>query len=445
MKNSVKKCLTILISFFLFVSNVFAAESFENVLHKSVNFIEKNQFDKTTSNYWQGEWPVQMYSYMLPAILGVGRLWAKPTEESTAFATSSIVNLLSESYLYNPSLSKIPTLIKNAMESTNHYKSGSVFNYYNKVSFRNKMVNGPLDPEYVPGFIQGLTNIPSDADTTSVTFTALALQELILKGSPLKSYPLNEETLATYSKFRDLNRSPHYYNRLDGFNTTGAYLTWFLDEKSSSMPRNLFAKPDKGQRIPFNINDVDCVVNANILRLLSMTGHTNTNGYNDSCQFINKAILNEKQSQCGIYYPNSYAVFYTASNVYTYDRSCVEDSKEKAVDFILSTQNSDGSWSNEPGIGRTDQVQSTALAISALINYTHHDQLQALSSIRYGVRYLLRQMKVKNSEEVYWKGEVFFSAIAQARNTVLWRSDAYTTALVLSTLIKAEKVLNGNL
>lgn len=441
MKNS----FCIITCVLLLVSSAYSKESFESILNKSVNFLESNQFDKTSSLYWQGEWPVQMYSYFLPAVLGVGKPFAKPTEESTAFATSSIVNLISEAYLTKPTLTKIPSLIEKGMVSTNNYKNGSVYNYYNKVLYRNTVVSGPLDPAYVPNYIQGLTNIPSDADTTSVTYTALALKDLIFNNTPLNQFNLKAETVKSYSQHRDLNRSPHYYNRLDGFKNTGAYLTWFFDEKSAVMPRNLFAKPNQGQRIPFSVNDVDCVVNANVLRLLAMTNNRNSSGYKESCQFINKAILTEKQSQCGIYYPNSYAVFYTASNVFIHDKLCVEDSKEKAVNFILSTQNSDGSWSNEPGIGRTDQVQSTALAISALINYTKQDQLLALSSIRYGVRYLLRQMKVKSTDQVYWKGEVFFSAIAQARNSVLWRSDAYTTALVLSTLVKAEKVLNGEL
>jgi hypothetical protein len=231
---------------------------------------------------------------------------------------------------------------------------------------------------------------------------------------------------------------------LDGIKKSGAFMTWFIDEKSPTIPKGVFDKPDLGSRIPFNFNDVDCVVNANVLRMLTLTKNQKQPGYAESCDMLNFSIAHNLQSQCGIYYPNSYAVFFTMSNAYVAGAQCLEISKNKSIQTILSGQDFDeGSWSNTPGIGRTDKVQSTALAMIALMNYSESENFRYNYSVRLGVKYLLSQIKNKSETEIYWPGEVFFSAVAQARNTVLWRSDSYTTALVTLALVKSQNYLKG--
>ncbi len=408
-----------------------------------VNYIEKNQFTKNTPIYWQGEWQVEMKSYLLIALLGVGRLWGLPVEESTSFATASIANLISEAYLLNPEHTKIPQILGRALPSIENYQAGSVYNYYNWVDYKGTKVRGPKDPRYVPEYIRGLTHISSDADTTSTVFMAKAYANQILNGQEMSALVVPQGALDTFSQFRDLNRTPHYYNYLDGYKNTGAFMTWFIDEKDPKVPRGVFDKPNKGARIPFNFNDVDCVVNANVLRVLSTTNNQNIPGYAESCHYLNRTILEEKQTQCGIYYPNSYGVMHAISNAYAAGSTCLEQSKAKAVDFIARNQLENGSWANEPGIGNTDHIQSTALALNALMNYTQNDPLRYKDTVRYGVAYLLREMKRIDANTGYYKGEVFFAAVAQARNTVLWRSNAYTSALVLNTLAKADKYLEN--
>ena len=416
--------------------------STEKLVQSSLLYIEGNQNQADNTMYWKGEWPVEMKSYLIPALLGVGKFWGKPTDEPTSFATASIMNLLAETYLLKPDLKQIIPLMKNGLSSIEHYKDGSVFNYYNWVDYNGTAVRGPKAAGYVPGYIQGLTNIPSDADTTSATYLSKALYDLITIQKPLSSYIVPTEALNTFSLYRDHDRTPHYYNYLDSIKNSGAFMTWFIDEKR--MPKGLFLKPNFGARIPFGFNDVDCVVNANVLRLLTETNNKTQAGYDQSCQLLNFVINEGKQSQCGIYYPNSYAVFFTISNAYKAGAQCLEDSKEKAMHFLTSTQNSDGSWDNEPGIGRTDKVQSTALALNALLNYSADAKAQFPAVISLAVQYLKNQSKFDQNGHAFWTGEVFFSAVAQARNTVLWRSDAYTTALVALALTKAEETVERN-
>ncbi len=429
--------LSLLISTLAFSHEV--ATELDGVIEKSLNFVAHDQHVEDQSLYWPGEWSVNMKSYLLPALLGVGRLWAQPTQEPTSFATSSIVNLLSETYILNPQYKQILPMITKGIQSTNHYADGSLYDFYNWGKYNHVRVHAPKSSVYVPDFIRGLTNIPPDADTTSTTYMAKAYAQSIFHHHPLSIYKIPSSVLDTLSKYRDLNRTPHYYNYFDSIKNSGAFMTWFINEKQ--MTRNVFAPPDKGARVPFGFNDVDCVVNANVLRLLTATKNIQLPGYKESCELLNFVIEKGKQNQCGIYYPNSYAVFFTISNAYKQGASCLENSRPLALEFLLSHQNPDGSWNNEPGIGRTDQVQSTALALIALVNYTEASGIQNATAVQLAMQYLLSQRKEKSSTELYWDGEVFFSAVAQARNTVLWRSDSYTTSLVILALTKAQHYL----
>lgn len=438
-----KKSLFLSILLVFFSVGATAKNSVDISINKSLEFISASQFAENNDIYWKGEWPVEMKSYLLPALLGVGQLWGRPTPESTDFATSSIMNLLAETYFLDPHYQQIIPLLNNGLASVKNYADGEKFNYYNSINYQGDVVHGPKAKGYVPNFIAGLTNVPSDADSTAAAYTAKAFMQQILAGEEKNTFNVPADVLQTFEKFRDVNRTPHYYNRFESIKNSGAYLTWFIDEHH--MPKNIFAKPNTGARIPFGFNDVDCVVNANVMRLLTLTHNNKSEGYENSCALLNKVILNEKQKLCGIYYPNSYAVFFSISNAYKAGADCLEPSKNKALEFMMSSQNPDGSWANEPGIGRTDLVQSTALALNALMNYSSADAKPFKEQIRAGINFLLSKQKINSHGHAFWKGEVFFSAVAQARNTVLWRSDSYTTALVALTLVKAKPYLQGEL
>ena len=43
---------------------------------------------------------------------------------------------------------------------------------------------------------------------------------------------------------------------------------------------------------------------------------------------------------------------------------------------------------------------------------------------------------IESEHSLSWPGGIFFSGGTIVRKTVLWRSDAYTTALVLESLVK---------
>src|SRR5690606_7408208 len=160
--------------------------------------------------------------------------------------------------------------------SLHYYQVGPVFNFYNGTTFRGRAVRLPRDPKYLAKYLLGLTNIPCDADTTSVSMLAKVRWD--------ESFEVPEETFASLSQHRDIRRSPHYHNWLLGHVNTHAFLTSQWDEKNEL---SLLAPPDAGTRIPLSRNDVDCVVNANVMALLGATGKTELPGYKESCNYLN--------------------------------------------------------------------------------------------------------------------------------------------------------------
>lgn len=425
--------------------------SVDSVIQRSLNFLQDEQFSKNSGYYSPGEFPVNMKSYLIPSMVGLGRLWARPSHEPTAFATASIMTLLSEAYLLNPDLKSVPSILHNGLQSFDLYREGDIFHYYPKTEFKGRQIHVPRDTRYVPRAMIGLALVPPDADTTSVSFTAMAFYDQIFNNKKISEFQVPTETLKTLNLYRDVNRDPHLYNRLNGgVKNSGAYMTWLWDENapSSSFFKSMNDSYKHGYRIVFGRNDVDCVVNANVLRLLTLTENTSEEGYKKSCEFLNQSILQTKAlvsqaKYCGLYYPNTFGALYSISNVYKAGASCLEKSSTTALKMIIERQNEDGSWSNDEGIGREDRVQSTALALGAILNYIDLNDRYHAFYVQRGMDYLISRAKRKSSNKVYWEGEVFFSAGPAARNTILWRSDAYTTALVLLSLQKSKMYLNG--
>ena len=445
-------CRILLLS--LITVRVFALDrglaDMDTVIQRSLNFLSQEQFAQNSGYYIPGEWPVEMKSYFIPALVGLGRTFARPSQEPTAFATASIMNLLSEAYLLDSKLQDVPSIIDRALPSFERYRDGDIFFYYPLTEFQEMKLHVPMDPHYVPRKMMSLALVPADADTTSVGFTALAFADLVLKQKPISEFTVPAETLNTFERFRDLRRDPHPYNRLNGgVKNSGAYMTWLWDEnaESSSFFKSMNDSPKKGYRIVFGRNDVDCVVNANVLRLMSLTNNQNQNGYADSCKLLNESITKSRnfESQakfCGLYYPNTYGAIYSISNAYNAGATCLNQSRARALELIVSSQKEDGSWSNDEGIGREDRVQTTASALSALLNYINSNDRNYSNIVRRAANFLVSQSKNKDNSRTYWKGEVFFSAGPMARNTILWRSNSFTTALSVLSLVKAKAYLN---
>ncbi len=243
----------------------------------NLRFIENSQVKKADGVYVPGEWRTQVHSSPVAVILGIGD-FLKGEEEPSAFTTSTMINQLVSLYKDHPEFTQIPPMIARALPSVERFREGVLYNFYPATIWRGVRVHQAATMTLSPIWI-GDTNVPEDADTTSVTYTA-KYYNAQLTG---KKFEVPRGVLKSFATYRDLKREPHYYNADQRMYNTGAFLTWQMNETDPRMPRFWFAQPEEGVRIPFNDNDVDCVVNIHVLKMLALTGNSRLKGRDKAC------------------------------------------------------------------------------------------------------------------------------------------------------------------
>ena len=417
-----------------------ASTSLDARIRSSLNYLQAQQSNGDDGIHDRGQWPAQVTS-TLPSAIGVGQNNV-PFDEPTAFNAASISGILAEAYQIDPSYSSIPSIIKKTKAGLAPYRTESVFHFYPPKDYQGHQVRGPRFMYLKPRWY-GFTNTPPDADTTSVSYLLLAYDRAIDKGtSPLRSgLEIPNEALDEYENARDVGRNPHIYNAMHGNGYTGAFLTWLYDEKNPEMPRYYFAPPDQGARIPFNKNDVDCVVNANVLKMLTATNRTKTRGYGEACNYLNEVAARDGYYRCGMYYPSRFALPYAMASAIKLGVSCLKPSQNLIVDQLLARQRPDGSWKNH-WRARPDYIQSTAWALNALLLLGDTQNPQHRDAAQRGLDFLMASAQKDSKGRLYWQGEVFYAAIFIARYPVVWRSSAYTTATVVKAMTLAKKTWN---
>lgn len=410
--------------------------SLKDFAMSNLRYISAEQIPVANELYQAGEFPTEIHSTVIPGAVGVGKLIGH-NQEATAFTTASVVNAIAIIYLNHPNLRRekevknIRNIVDKAVPTFELYREGDLYNFYPPREWRGVRVHQPIDMFLTPMW-KGFTNVPEDADTSSSVYAA-KLYQAQMNG---QSFKVPEQFFNSLQEFRDVNRKPQFYNRREERIETGAFMTWMADEKDRNAPRFWFASPEKGTRIPFNKNDVDCIVNVNVLRMLALNGSMNEPGRKASCDMINDMIKKNEHFSCGVYYPNTYNLAYSVSELEKAGESCIEDTRKKqTVEFILSGQSADGGWSNDRNVW-IDRVQSTAFAMNALLEFGDRNDPRVDNSLRYGVRFLMLNAKKSKQGDRYWQGELFFTATAIARSLIAWKSTSFTTAVAAGVLIK---------
>ena len=434
--NALKVFLaTLTCSNFAFAKNNIDKLSLKEISYKTIDYALKTQVQSTTHPfYWRGEFPTKIQSTLVPALVGVGKAFTK-NDEASAFTTASVLNLLSQIYLDHPEfqletpLNQIPQSLKDGVTTFDRYASTGTYNFYPSRVIKGQTVRRPINMRLFPLW-HGFTNVPNDADTTSVVMTTQLLNSKI----NCIPFPISQQTYDVFSQFTDVNRNPMFYNYFQGRKETGAFMTWLLDEKSPAMPRFYFAPTSKGERIPFIKNDVDCVVNANILKLLAL-GKATTSGHAKACHMLNDMINENEHASCGVYYPNTLNLSFALGRAKQAGETCITESSEtKIVQMILKMQNADGSWLNEKNVWQ-DPVISTAFALDALLQFSKPSDHKTYTALMYGIHFLLKNMKQQNGA-MYWSADHFFTATAIARSLIMWQSAAFTNSIIASVLLK---------
>ncbi|MCP4382512.1 MAG: hypothetical protein GY798_14035 [Hyphomicrobiales bacterium] len=309
-----------------------------------------------------------------------------------------------------------------------------------------------LDDQANPHGIESATNIPADVDDTS-TAVAFGIVYRTWGGrAGAGDTGIDQSTLSALPRFRDLDRL-----REDGQDAwkgadSGAFLTWLKDEETPA-----FSRPDQGI-IPLGVNNVDCVVNANALLALGLAGQTHAAGYDDALRLMVRAVESEAWPQCGLYYPQTMIFPYTLSRAWRDGRVRSPELRSALtvlIGSVLEEQSPDGWFDGGPDHSRD---LSTALAVVTLLNLGEDIATSAglrltdyRNSIVRGLDYLYRHrrvVRVKHQDTLTawplegrdpgfalsWEPGVFFAD--SFWNLAQWRSEAYTTAIVLEAFAR---------
>ncbi len=412
--------------------------SLAQIANSNLKFIANSQVKRPDGIYVAGEWRAQIYASLFPIIIGVGNPFDSD-EEPSAFTTGSIMNQLALIYRDHPEFQQIPPMLVKALPSIERFREGDLYNFYPPRIWRGVRVHQTASMMLAPHW-KGFTNVPEDADTTAVSYTARFYSEKVLKGKKLNLPP---GTLKSYSRFRDLKREPHSINLEMRMVNTGAFLTWQYDENDPRRPKEFFAEPEEGKRIPFKTNDVDCIVNLNVLRLLSLTDHSNIKGRAQSCALMGYIVQSENYAKCGLYYPNTYNFHYSAALVDEAGESCMRPYGEQMVGYILKTLAADGGWYNLDNNQIGDRTHASAYALYALARFGAPGDSRVRRALADGSRFLLSRILRSQGGHLYWQGETFFTAngLGRALGSVDWKSDAFTTSIALGALLQADRAL----
>ena len=75
----------------------------------------------------------------------------------------------------------------------------------------------------------------------------------------------------------------------------------------------------------------------------------------------------------------------------------------------------------------------TAYALHALLDLKEAGFEIDNATILLAVKFLMKH-KIESDQGTYWSGGVYFTGGTALRNIIQWHSDAYTTALIASSL-----------
>lgn len=438
------KTVSLFLSLFTLASTVFAAKldltqlTLKEVSYKALEYALGTQKTLKDRYYVPGEYPTLIESTLVPVLVGVGKPIGK-NQEASGFTTAAVINVLAQTYLDHPELkneypmSQIPGSLAAGVKTMERYGSGSTFNFYPARMNKGVSVRRPINMTLLPIW-HGFTNIPNDADTTSSVIASKLFNAKINGGD----YEISNASLNEITKYRDIDRAPQFYNKRNKVINSGAFMTWLYDEKNTAMPRFYFSSSALGERIPFNKNDVDCVVNANVLRMAALAGKSDLVGREATCSMLNELIQKDEHKDCGIYYPNTMNLAYALAATEKAGESCItQDSKSLMIKKILAMQNAEGAWLNEGNVWQ-DPTITTAFALSSLLQYANRRDPMVHQALVYGVHYLLKNAHQKNGQ-IYWDADHYFTATAIARSLIMWSSPAYTNAIIANVLLSMAK------
>lgn len=424
------------------------SDSVEQEINGALLYLQQTQKQETDGyNYWKGEWGAVLENLQMSIYFGNK---GKKAYDSNCFSTATIHNILAEIYLRHPEYRSIPPMLQLAEECISTYENDGGFSFWHKIPAsphlirkKNKkeleglLVRRPNHFVYNAPYCNRYANVPNDADDTALGYLAYYLGNEVAKiDSTFIPMPLPARPDSLFGKWRDtrkVRRNISYYNYTNGYaRRTGAFLTWFTEEKIYT-PWALFFPYRFKPNIPQQTNGIDCVVNANVLRMLATYRLLSTAGVKEANEFLTDAMQNRKRCySCGDYYPTEFTTHYAVSKAVSAGVDSLKQVVPFMTSFILSGQEADGSWKSKLP---DNDIQSSVYAVLTLLNCGDLKNPATVTAIQNAVGYI-RSKAIVDNGMVYWKGGIYFSGGTAARETQVWRSEAVTTALCLEALVK---------
>ncbi len=437
-----------------FVAQKYSQDSISTLINSCLQYIKNDQTKATIPAFqYKGEWPTYMCLQKSYPLLGAPKRYY----DSNCFSVASIFNMLAEIYLAHPEFTEIKPMLAEAFPQIMTYKSkNGGFNFWpmlpasgrlRQLARNNKsdLVRRPVQYRMIMPYIRKAANIMDDNDDTAQGWLA------ILNYKKLNGDSLKEDISKIFENHRDSARqNMHYYNLCYGNDlNTGAYKTWRGEEEifpGWNIPRvltnnALFLFPISTAYphaykpyMPYGANDVDAVVNANILTTLGENNSLEkTVGSKAAADFITTKTKKGAWNTAGIYYPNRYHFHYAVLRAKQKGANYLDSAASKIERHLLKSQLEDGSYNSRIRVNKRDKIQSTAYALNALLKLGNPFGTPREIHINKALHYLLLQC-YRQKDAICWEGGVFFSGGTVIRNILVWKSDAYTTALIAESL-----------
>ncbi len=435
------------------------SEKVQNTRDKALLFLVESQIDSSIANkQFKGEWYGTME--LTEPYFFIGK--KQNHKDSNGFTVSAIHNFLAEVYLADTTLTYLKPTLNKAFQDILTYRNGQKFNFWKALPPNRKLklfgepnpqplVHRPTEYRLRSRFINNAANVPEDADDTSLgNLATMYHNEIFADTLPLI---VSEE----YDKFLDLKRkNRNWYNHLFvRYPNSGAFLTWhsqefrfwFLKTPLTFLSTLFIFMPGSSARpkaykpwIPFGANDVDVVVNSNVLTYLAVSNQLDKSlGKKGAIAYTEFLLKQPRWYNNAVYYPNLYHIHYGVARAYAAGVEQLAPVCQTILENIIETQNQDGSFESQDWLNKKDLVQSTAYALHAMLDMKSKGMTIENERIERAIKFLIEKSLSENNG-IKWEGGIFFSGGTALRNILVWKSDAYTTALIANSLTKYLKI-----
>lgn len=419
-----------------FTQQVSAMADICQTRESSLQFLLGQQSKIDGPVFKRGEWPALVNLGGWASSLGI--IKKGYFEDRNLFTTVSIHNILAEIYMKHSRDARLLAPMQMAYQVLPEYQTRSgAYNFWPKVQGRTEDLHLPFY-QLTNNTFAGTLAVPADADDTALAQLAhhYQYQLCLINGGGCMVPEQNVERY--YTPYTDRGRFPAMSNISRGEIGTGAYMTWLFDE--SWFPNWFLALSPQsmGPRVVLDKNDVDCVVNANVVRTLTAYNRTNAFGYADACKLLRNNARDRDYNECGHYYPDTYWFHYSVARAYEDGATCLQEPTSYAIQHLLKKQRADGSWHNDAF--NNDEILATAFALGALVKAGDRNNAVHVQALRKGLNYLMKRKETVYGQ-TYWAGGVFFSAGLPVRHHIQWYSHSFTTAVVMGLLYDAKNWL----